>query len=402
MKIKILYIAIFMAILAGYLFLNKKELPSSHKVTLEKKSAIIEEKNFIYDNKDKEKKQNNESKNIPLSKIIDTQVKEPDATKLWNILQNSDFNSSDTIEILDELFFARGAFKYYKELIEIANNKKISDEVLANLITGIFTAYEGDRHNENASISFNKKDEILQQFLTNQLTNPQGKESYFMALERIDYITAPDEIQAKMDSLLESDNLPIEKSDIYALKLRFSLYTSTSMSSEEELFLLEKVSNMDSIENPKLQEGLYNFAYKLQNSENKELVSKYQEILENNPIKVEERVIEPDNSNIPIFANDEELQAYADEYITPQYEEKRNEFNEEKNQYARYIEAYSFTLNSFDEKVDFYKSKIKNGNKAEQEAILYMLEENADLNEDSDRALIEQLRADSDLEGLFE
>ena len=402
MKIKILYIAIFMAILAGYLFLNKKELPSSHKVTLEKKSAIIEEKNFIYDNKDKEKKQNNESKNIPLSKIIDTQVKEPDATKLWNILQNSDFNSSDTIEILDELFFARGAFKYYKELIEIANNKKISDEVLANLITGIFTAYEGDRDNENASISFNKKDEILQQFLTNQLTNPQGKESYFMALERIDYITAPDEIQAKMDSLLESDNLPIEKSDIYALKLRFSLYTSTSMSSEEELFLLEKVSNMDSIENPKLQEGLYNFAYKLQNSENKELVSKYQEILENNPIKVEERVIEPDNSNIPIFANDEELQAYADEYITPQYEEKRNEFNEEKNQYARYIEAYSFTLNSFDEKVDFYKSKIKNGNKAEQEAILYMLEENADLNEDSDRALIEQLRADSDLEGLFE
>ncbi len=54
-----------MAILVGYLFLNKEELPSSHKVTLEKRSAIIEEeKNFIYDNKDKEKKQNNESKNL--------------------------------------------------------------------------------------------------------------------------------------------------------------------------------------------------------------------------------------------------------------------------------------------------------------------------------------------------
>jgi len=401
MKIKILYIAIFMAILVGYLFLNKEELPSSHKVTLEKKSAIIEEeKNFIYDNKDKEKKQNNESKNIPLSKIINTQVKEPDATKLWNILQNSDFNSSDTIEILNELWFARGAFKYYKELIEIANSKKVSDKVLANLIAGISTAYEGDRHNENSSIPFNKKDEIIQQFITNQIENPKGKESYFMALERIRFTIGADEIQEKMDNLLESDNLPIEKSDIYALKLRFSVYTS--MDSEEELVLLEKVSKLNSIENPRLQEELYDFSYKLQNSENKELVSKYQEILENNPIKVEERVIEPDNSNIPIFANDEELQAYADEYITPQYEEKRNEFNEEKNQYARYIEAYSFTLNSFDEKVDFYKSKIKNGNKAEQEAILYMLEENADLNEDSDRALIEQLRADSDLEDLFE
>jgi len=395
MKIIFLYIAIFMAIL-GYLFLDKTSLSSN--VTLEKKPAIIEEQKKIIDN-DKERTQFYESKNIPLKNIMNTQVREPDATNLWNKLINSDFNSSDTIEILDELFFARGAFKYYKELIEIANNKKLSDEVLANLITGIFTAYEGDRHNENASIAFDKKDEILQQFLTNQLANPQGKESYFMALERIDYITAPDEIQEKMDSLLESDNLPIEKSDIYALKLRFSLYTSNS---EEELALLEKVSKMDSIENPKLQEGLYDFAYKLQNSEDKELVSKYQEILESNPIDVKERVIEPDNSNIPIFANDEELQAYADEHIIPQYEEKRNEFNEEKNQYAKYIEAYSFTLHSFDEKIDFYKSKIKNGNKAEQEAILYMLEENADLNEDTDRALVEQLRIDSDLEGLFE
>ncbi len=398
MKIKVLYIAISMAIL-GYLFLDKKKSTAYSNTTLDKKSAIIHKPNsFLH--KDKEKKLNNESKNIPLSKIINTQVIEPDATKLWNILQKSDFNSSNTIEILNELWFARGAFKYYKELIEIANSRELPDNVLANLIAGISTAYEGDRHNENSSVPFNQKDKTIQKFLTNQIENPKGKESYFMALERIRFTIDSEDIQDKMDKLLEADNLPIEKSDIYALKLRFSTYTL--MNSENELFLLEKISQMDSIKNPKLQEELYDFSYRIKSSEDENLVHKYQEILEKNPIEVKDKPIEPDSENIPIFANDEELQEYADEHILPKYEEKLHELNREKEKYAQYIEAYSSTLNSFDEKIDFYKSKIKNGNKFEQEAILFMLEEKAELSNDTkDIELIEQLRVDSDLEGLF-
>ena len=392
MKIKILYIVISMAIL-GYLFLDKK--PS-----LVKKSAIIHEKSSLT-HKIKEKKIDNESKNIPLNKIINTQVIEPNATKLWNILKNSDFNSSNTIEILNELWFARGAFKYYNELIEIANNKKLSDDVLANLIAGISTAYEGDRHNKNSSIPFNKKDETIQKFLNNQIKYPKGKESYFMALERIRFTVDSNDIQEKMNVLLITDDLPIKKSDIYALKLRFSTYSP--MKSEDELALLGKISQMNSIENPKLQEELYDFSYKLQDSEDENLLTKYQEILENNPIDIKDKSIEPNSEDIPIFANDEELQAYTDEYIAPKYEENRYQLNREKEKYAQYIEAYSSTLNSFDKKIDFYKSKIKSGNKFEQEAILFMLEEKADFNNDTtDIELIEQLRVDSDLEGLFE
>jgi hypothetical protein len=387
-----------MAILI-YLFLDIK----TSTITLEKKHVIIEEENPFIDNY-KEKKQNIESRNIPLNKIINRQVKEPDATKLWNMLKCSDFNSSDTIEILNQLWFTRGAFKYYNELIDIANNKKLSDKVLANLIAGISSAYEGDRHNENSSIAFNKKDKVIQQFIASQIRNPKGKESYFMALERIRFTVISDEIQEKMDMLLESSNLPIQKSDIYALKLRFSIYTS--MGSEDELLLLKKISEIESIKNQKLKEELYDFSYRLQNSENKELLEEYQKILENSPIEIKDRNIEFDSEkkdNIPIFANEEELQAYADEYIIPKYEEKLNILNEQKNQYAKYIEAYSLTLHSFDEKINFYRSKIKNGNKFEQEAILYMLEERVELNEEtSDIELIEQLRSDPTLESLFE
>jgi hypothetical protein len=394
MKKNFVYIAIFMAIVI-YLFLDIKTSTSS-TVTLEKKYATIK-------SKEKAKKQNIESKNIPLSKIINGQVREPDATKLWNMLKNSDFNSSDTIELLNQLWFARGAFKYYRELIDIANNKKLSDKVLANLIAGISSAYEGDRHNENSSIPFNKKDKVIQQFISNQIKNPKGKESYFMALERIRFTMNSDEIQEKMDMLLESNNLPIQKSDIYALKLRFSIYTS--MGSEDELSLLKNISDIESIKNQKLKEELYDFSYRLQNSENKELLDEYQKILENNPIEIKDDNIEfhiEEEENIPIFANEEELQAYADQYINPKYEEKLSILNEKKNEYAKYIEAYSSTLNSFDEKINFYKSKIKNGSKLEQEAILYMLEERVDLNEDTrDIELIEQLRADPTLESLF-
>lgn len=394
MKKNFVYIAIFMAIVI-YLFLDIKTSTSS-TVILEKKYATIKVK-------EREKKQNIESKNIPLSKIINGQVQEPEATKLWNILKNSDFNSSNTIELLNQLWFARGAFKYYKELIDIANNKKLSDKVLANLIAGISSAYEGDRHNENSSIPFNKKDKVIQQFISNQIKNPKGKESYFMALERIRFTMNPDDIQEKMDMLLESNNLPIQKSDIYALKLRFSIYTS--MGSEDELSLLKNISEIESIKNQKLKEELYDFSYRLQNSENKELLDRYQKILENNPIEIKDENIEfhiEEEENIPIFANEEELQAYADQYINPKYEEKLSILNEKKNEYAKYIEAYSSTLNSFDEKINFYKSKIKNGSKLEQEAILYMLEERVDLNEDTrDIELIEQLRADPTLGSLF-
>ena len=143
--------------------------------------------------------------------------------KLWKQIQLNGFDSPNILKLLEQLWLNDGEKIYYKELIDVAKNKKLSDNVNYMIVRMLASAYEtgaeGIEVISNYSLPKSKKDEMIQEFIKDQIENPRGKESLQEALRHVGLVANEPEAQAILDSFLNSNTKLISTEKIYEYKL---------------------------------------------------------------------------------------------------------------------------------------------------------------------------------------
>jgi hypothetical protein len=343
-----------------------------------------------------------------MDKILDTNIREPEATQVWEWFKKNGFDHPDAFEKLDELFFTRGVLKYYKELIELVNSKSLNDKISAHIINLLGGVYEGkgENSNEKMYIAKNEKDKAIQELILSQIENPKGKESLYTALDLMSYATDKKEVQVTLDNMLKNDKSLLDDIEIYKLKVSHSIFDDDGGYSKIDT--IEKISTLPKNKQNKLIPEIIDSFDVIFFGDN-ETRKQINNLLKNNPPtipksininKIEEEFQE--HLEVPKTITDlDEVTTFIENEHEVFLAKKREEISQSIEEYGKWVRAYAET-SDIDNKYEFYKEQILKAKTIEEKAAIITMISNESDNRSEYNDYLEKLYDDYDLKETIE
>jgi len=322
---------------------------------------------------------------ITLEDIMDTTVKEPEATQIWEWLVANSFDHPKTLDVLEELFSANGHIKYYKNLLEIlSNGTQLSSKVRSHIIMYVAGAFDG-KNNKVFSKASNNKDIEIQNMILDELNNPADELSFEAALNASLCLAENKELQNILDDLLANDNGYINKNKILEMKIASASFSNDA---EDLLSILSEVNAYDKNVQTKMMDEMLseNFLNAINQHNGELILENYKAFLNNNlPPKLKRfnrDKFEQHMADTFKFPDDvvtvEDRDKYYTDHIGILTEEEAIKALKSNQQYSQWFLAYANTLDE-SKRYDFYKEKILNAqNEQERQEIIYMIQDRAE------------------------
>jgi hypothetical protein len=327
------------------------------------------------DNQVRSIEKTNSNKEELVKKYKNIKIKEPEATELWEWLQKNGYNHPDSSKVLEELYYTRGALKYYRELIEAVNSKKLTDKISAQIINILGGIYSGKGDNSQyLYIAKDEKDKAIQNLIMNQVESPTGKESLYEALDSLSYVVDNNEIQEILDNLSDEHIALISKATLDKLKIRHAQFN------DDPTVLYEVLKNVPQDERKELLPTIIDVINLDVYNDDKALMKEFRMVLQQNQPeqivaynqkefdkKFDEKFPEPQE-----ITNIENLSEHISNEYKKSYEIERTKIYAKQKEFTQWIKAYAYTLNHKD-RYEFYKNKIKHSTLDESCAIINMI-----------------------------
>lgn len=366
-----------------------------------------------------QKANDSDNAGIPLEVITENStVMEPEATRLWNLLQTIGLHDEKSLAVLDAFFSTHANRKYYKELIAYLKRDDLPDKIRAKIIYLLAAAYDGGKAGMGKRLyePINEKDVEIQRALRDEIDDPKGSASIEEALGYI-YLVADDgEIQQILSDFLDKKSRYISKEKIYEYKL---LNGSMAFNKEIILGVLKELESLPKTMQSKLAEKIANTNYAFGFSrfqDDAEIVQSYTNLLkkyppklpyEFNEAKLSEKFKERFEAKVPVGLDTDMEKAeylfkhHKDEGLSL-YQELEDKASRSFEKYADWIEAQALMVRD-ERRYDFYRQKLLEVSKIERRAILSRLETKAKIDYDEEaQEYLKRFKEDAQLQDILE
>lgn len=223
-----------------------------------------------------------------LKKISDEHNKEniedlANAKEVWQRLQEVGFNSDESVELIGMLIGMNGDYIYFKELRDEVRNSGLRDDVAAQIILALSGTYEGRGGDGSAFyLPKNKRDLETQAAIREEIISPHGKESLYMALEKLGYAESYESVMQTMQEMQEDENSLLSDISIYKLKIK---YIGMKDKKDDAKTLVSEISKLDLEEQNKIMPTFTELGYSVGFIGDDELQKKYISLIKKNKPK---------------------------------------------------------------------------------------------------------------------